>query len=251
MFVYLCPVKIDKYIAHSGFTSRRKASNLVTDKKVLVNGKLANVSTVVNEGDEVLIDGVKLQAKTFVPTYIAYNKPKGIECTSEKIPGNIIDAVNHPENPYPIGRLDKNSEGLILMTNHGAIINKIAHADNEHEKEYIVTLNLPVRKKFLEEIAAGVELDGVMTKPCKVSLEPNAKRIFRITLTQGLNRQIRRMCTQAGYQVIKLQRVRVMNIQLGKLKLGEWRDLSKEELDDLFLQMNKPQVKKAPISDEE
>lgn len=251
MFVYLCPVKIDKYIAHSGFTSRRKASNLVTDKKVMVNGKLANVSTVVNEGDEILIEGVKLEPKTFVATYIAYHKPKGIECTTEKIENNIIDAVNHPENPYPIGRLDKNSEGLILMTNHGSIINKIAHADNEHEKEYIVTLNLPVRKKFLEEIAAGVELDGVMTKPCKVSLEPNAKRIFRITLTQGLNRQIRRMCTMAGYQVIKLQRVRVMNIHLGKLKVGEWRNLTKEELDEIFLEINKIKTEKVPISDEE
>lgn len=231
-------MKIDKYIGHSGYTSRRKASNLVEEKRVTVNGKIANISTVVSDADEVLIDGIKLQHKAFVPTYIVYNKPKGVECTTdEKIANNIIEAIKHPEMIYPIGRLDKNSEGLIMLTNHSSIINKIAHADNEHEKEYIVTLNLPVRKKFLEEISQGVELDGVMTKPCKVSLEPNAKRIFRITLTQGMNRQIRRMCTQAGYQVIKLQRVRVMNIQLGKLKLGEWRNLTKEEVDEVFLQL--------------
>ena len=236
MFIFT-PVKIDKYIGHSGYSSRRKACNLVEEKRVTVNGKIANYDTVVAEGDEILIDGIKLQAKTFIATYIIYNKPKGIECTTEKIPNNIIDAINHPETIYPIGRLDKNSEGLILLTNHSAIINKISHADNEHEKEYIVTLNLPVRKKFLEEISNGIELNGETTKPCKVSLEPNAKRIFRITLTQGMNRQIRRMCTAYDYQVIKLQRVRVMNIELGKLKLGEWRNLTKEEVDALFLQL--------------
>ena len=231
-------MKIDKYIAQSGFTSRRKAFDLIEAKKVFVNNRLANFSTKVNKGDVVVVDGKKIIEKEFVPVYIVYNKPKGIICTTEKITGNIIDAVKHPETIYPVGRLDKDSEGLILLTNHGEIIDKIANAEYGHEKEYIVTLNLPVRKKFLEEIAAGIELQGdgkkEMTKPCKVSLEPNAKRIFRITLTQGLNRQIRRMCNARDYQVIKLQRVRVMDITLGKLKLDEWRNLSDEELQKLL-----------------
>lgn len=228
-------MKIDKYIGHSGYTSRRKACDLIDEKKVFVNGKLANFSTRVNEGDVVIIDGKTLEPKAFVPTYIVYNKPKGIECTSEKIANNIIDAIGHTETIYPIGRLDKESEGLILLTNHSELIDKITNPEYGHEKEYIVTLNFPVRKQFLKEIAAGVEIQGEKTKPCVVSLEPNAKRIFRITLTQGLNRQIRRMCNAYDYQVIKLQRVRVMNVKLGKLKIGEWRDLTEDELMELFL----------------
>jgi 23S rRNA pseudouridine2604 synthase len=229
-------LKIDKYIAQNGYCSRRKAFTLIEEKRVLVNGKTANFSTKVNKGDVIMIDGKKLAEKEFVPVYIAYHKPKGIICTTEKIEGNIIDAIGHPERIYPVGRLDKESEGLILLTNHGEIIDKIANAEYGHEKEYIVTLNLPVRKKFLEEISAGILLNGETekTKPCKVSLEPNAKRIFRITLTQGLNRQIRRMCNAYDYQVIKLQRVRIMHIGLGKLKPGEWRDLSENELEELF-----------------
>lgn len=166
--------------------------------------------------------------------YIAYNKPKGIVCTTEKIPGNIIDAINHPKQLLPVGRLDKDSEGLILLTNHGQIIDKITNPKYEHEKEYIVTLNFPVRKQFLKEIAEGIEIQGEKTKPCTVNIEPNTKRVFRIVLKQGLNRQIRRMCNAYDYQVIKLQRVRVMNITLGKLKLGEWRNLTPDELTELF-----------------
>jgi 23S rRNA pseudouridine2604 synthase len=232
----LAALKIDKYIAQNGYTSRRKAFTLIEEKKVLVNGKVANFSTKVEKGDTVIVEGKKLIEKEFVPVYIAYNKPKGIICTTEKIEGNIVDAIGHPETIYPVGRLDKNSEGLILLTNHGEIIDKIANSENEHEKEYIVTLNLPVRKKFLQEISEGILLNGEKekTRPCKVSLEPNAKRIFRITLTQGMNRQIRRMCNAYDYQVIKLQRVRVMNIELGKLKTGEWRDLTEGELKELF-----------------
>ncbi len=233
-------MKIDKYIGQSGFISRRKANKFIEEKKVTVNGKVANISTVVKEGDIILIDGKEMQVKEYVPTYIVYNKPKGIECTSEKIANNIIDAIGHEQNIYPVGRLDKDSEGLILLTNHTEVIDRIANSQFGHEKEYIVTLNFPVRKQFLKDISEGVLLAGEKerTKPCVVSLEPNAKRIFRITLTQGLNRQIRRMCTMFDYQVIKLQRVRVMNIHLGKLKLGEWRDLTKEELDELFANLN-------------
>lgn len=231
-------MKVDKYIGHSGFTSRRKAYELVDAKRVLVNGKVATFSTKIKEGDIILIDGEELKKKEFIPTYIVYNKPKGIECTSEKIENNIIDAIGHSQAIYPVGRLDKESEGLILLTNHGEIINKIGNSKFEHEKEYIVTLNLPVRTAFLKEISEGVEIQGEKTKPCIVSREPNSKRIFRITLTQGLNRQIRRMCNAFDYQVIKLQRVRVMNIKLDKLKLGEWRDLTEIELAELLAQLN-------------
>ena len=162
--------------------------------------------------------------------YIAYNKPAGIVCTTEKTEGNIIDAIKHKENIIPIGRLDKDSEGLILLTNNGAIINRIIHPDFEHEKEYVVTLNL-------KDMAHGVNIGDAITKSCKIKPEPNTKRVFRIVLKQGLNRQIRRMCNVLDYQVIKLQRIRIMNIKLGKLKVGEWRELTEDEVYDLFLQL--------------
>ena len=165
--------------------------------------------------------------------YISYNKPVGIICTTEKITGNIIDAINYPEKIIPIGRLDKDSEGLILLTNDGSIINKIIHPDFEHEKEYIVTLNLPLRNQFLKQVAEGMDIGDAITKPCKIKAEPDSKRIFRIILKQGLNRQIRKMCNVFGYQVLKLQRVRIMNIKLGNLKAGEWRHLTEEELTGL------------------
>jgi 23S rRNA pseudouridine2604 synthase len=231
-------MKIDKYIGQTGYVSRTKAYDLIGQKKVVVNGKLATYSTKFTEGDVVLVNGIDVKTKTFVPTYIVYNKPKGIVCTSEKVEGNIIDAVKHPQKIHPVGRLDKDSQGLILLTNHKEIIDKIANPKFEHEKEYIVTLNLPVRKQFLKEISEGITIQNDKTKPCKVSLEPNAKRIFRITLTQGLNRQIRRMCNAYDYQVIKLERVRLMNIKLGTLKVGEWRDLTDKELEGLLKAIN-------------
>ncbi len=230
-------MKVDKFISQSGFTSRRKACDLIEESRITVNGKIANFSTKIKEGDIVKVDGKIIEAKEFKPVYIAYHKPKDIVCTTEKIKGNIVDAINHPEKIYPVGRLDKDSEGLILLTNHGEIINKISHAEEGHEKEYIVTLNLPVRKKFLEEISQGIEILGEITKPCKTELVPGTKRLFKIILTQGLNRQIRRMCNEYDYQVIKLQRVRVMNIHLGKLKPGEWRELSEEELKTLMKEL--------------
>ena len=226
-------MKIDKYIGHSGYCSRRKACVLIEEKRVLVNNKVATFSTVVKDGDVILIDGAELKKKEFIPTIIAYHKPKGIVCTAEKIEDNIIDAIGHDQQIYPVGRLDKDSEGLILLTNQTDLIDKIANSKFSHEKEYVVTLNLPVRKQFLNEISEGIEILGERTKPCTVSLEPNAKRIFRIILTQGMNRQIRRMCNAYDYQVIKLQRVRVMNISLGKLKPGEWRDLTEDEISEL------------------
>lgn len=223
-------MKVDKYIGQSGFTSRRKAYELIEEKRVTVNNKIANFSTKINPGDKVFIDGVELIAKEFVPVYIVYNKPKGIICTTEKIKGNIVDAINYPEKIYPVGRLDKDSEGLILLTNNGEAIDKIANSMFGHEKEYLVTLNLPVRTKFLDEISKGIEILGEQTKPCTVSIEPGTKRLFRIILTQALNRQIRRMCNAYDYQVIRLQRLRIMHISLGKLKPGEWRNLTENEL---------------------
>ena len=166
---------------------------------------------------------------------IAYNKPIGIVCTTEKVEGNVIDAINHPQKLMPIGRLDKDSEGLILLTDNGNIINKIIHPDFEHEKEYLVTLNLPVRNQFLKEVTAGVDIGDAITKPCVIKLEPDTKRVFRIILKQGLNRQIRRMCNKFGYQVIKLQRVRILNVKLDNLKAGEWRTLSDDEINALQL----------------
>ena len=227
-------MKVDKYIGQSGFTSRRKAFELIEEKRVTVNNKVANFSTKINEGDKVFVDGVELIAKEFKPIYIAYNKPKGIICTTEKIKDNIVDAIKHPEKIYPVGRLDKDSEGLILLTNNGEVIDKIANSMFGHEKEYVVTLNMPIRTKFLEEISEGIEILGEQTKPCIVSIVPGTKRLFKIILTQGLNRQIRRMCNAYDYQVIKLQRLRVMHIELGKLKAGEWRYLSDDELNLLL-----------------
>jgi len=167
------------------------------------------------------------------PIYIAYNKPPGIVCTTEQVEGNIIDAIGFTESILPIGRLDKDSEGLILLTNDKSIINKIIHPDFEHEKEYIVTLNMPLRNQFLKQMAEGVNIGKETTKPCIIKAEPDSRRIFRIILKQGLNRQIRRMCNTFGYQVLKLQRIRIMHIQLGKLKPNEWRELTGEELAEL------------------
>ncbi len=171
--------------------------------------------------------------------YIAYNKPVGIVCTTEKIEGNIIDAISFPERILPVGRLDKASEGLILLTNDGPIMNKITHPDFEHEKEYVVTLNLPLRTQFVKAVAEGMDIGIGITMPCKITPEPESRRIFRIVLKQGINRQIRRMCNVFGYQVLKLQRVRIMNISLDKLKVGEWRHLTEEEKAELFASFRK------------
>jgi 23S rRNA pseudouridine2604 synthase len=161
---------------------------------------------------------------------IAYNKPKGVICTTEKIEGNIIDAIRFPEKILPVGRLDKDSEGLILLTNDGKLINRITDPSFAHEKEYLVTLNLPLRAQFLKDMAAGVNIGDAITQPCRISAEPGTRRVFRIVLTQGLNRQIRKMCAVFNYQVLKLQRVRIMHVELGKLKTGDWRELNDEEI---------------------
>ncbi|MFF0829548.1 23S rRNA pseudouridine(2604) synthase RluF [Brevibacillus sp. NPDC003359] len=224
-------MRINKFISETGICSRREADKLIETKRVTINGQLAELGSTVASGDDVRIDGQPLGTKK-KDVYIVLNKPVGITCTTElHIKGNIIDFVNHPERIFPIGRLDKDSQGLILLTNDGDIVNKILRAENNHDKEYIVTVDKPITANFLHGMANGVRILGTTTKPCKVTRVSD--RVFNIVLTQGLNRQIRRMCQAFGYQVRKLERVRIMNIPLGNLKLGQWRNLTAKELTDL------------------
>ncbi|MEY9094614.1 23S rRNA pseudouridine(2604) synthase RluF [Paenibacillus sp. RC84] len=220
-------MRINKFISETGICSRRKADELVQAGRVTINGAPAELGSTAEPGDDVRIDGKPLGTKK-KSVYIALNKPVGITCTTERhIPGNIVDFVRHPERIFPIGRLDKDSEGLILMTNDGDIVNKILRAENNHEKEYIVTVNQPITNSFVQGMSTGVRILGTKTKPCKVTRIND--HTFRIILTQGLNRQIRRMCQAFGYQVHRLQRVRIMNIKLDGLPKGKWRDLSESE----------------------
>ena len=229
-------MRINKFISESGKASRRQADRLVEEGRVTINGKKAKIGDQVKPGDEVLVNGsVARVARNNV--YIAVHKPVGITSTTEKkVKGNLVDMVNHPLRIFNIGRLDKDSEGLILMTNDGDIVNEILRAENEHEKEYIVSVDKPITPEFVEQMEAGVKILGQKTLPCKV--RPLSKFDFNITLTQGLNRQIRRMCEALGYEVFRLQRVRIMNITLGKLPPGQWRDLSKKEREQLFRELN-------------
>ena len=229
-------MRINKYLSESGVTSRREADKWIADKRITINGIIAQLGSKVEDGDEVRVDG-----KTIVLNhdyvYIALNKPVGITSTTEKhIKENIVDFVNHHERIFPIGRLDKDSNGLILLTNDGDIVNKILRAENNHEKEYIVTVDKPITQQFLVRMASGVEILDTKTLPCKISQE--SRYVFRIILTQGLNRQIRRMCSALGFNVMKLRRVRIMNIHLGDLPIGKWRDLTGNELDELFTDLN-------------
>ncbi|EJL27707.1 23S rRNA pseudouridine(2604) synthase RluF [Brevibacillus sp. BC25] len=224
-------MRINKFISETGICSRREADKLIEAKRVKINGQLAELGSTVASGDDVRIDGQPLGVKK-KDVYIALNKPVGITCTTElHVKGNIIDFVNHQERIFPIGRLDKDSQGLILLTNDGDIVNKILRAENNHDKEYIVTVDKPITANFLHGMSNGVRILGTTTKPCEVTKVSD--RVFNIVLTQGLNRQIRRMCQAFGYQVRKLERVRIMNIALGNLKLGQWRNLTAKELTDL------------------
>ena len=227
-------MRLNKYISETGICSRREADSLVEQGRVSINGKRAELGAQVNEGDEVRVNGRVVGAKKR-QVYIALNKPVGITCTTERhIAGNIIDFINHPDRIFPIGRLDKDSEGLILLTNNGDIVNEILRVENKHEKEYIVTVDRPVTTDFLDGMSKGVRLPELetTTKPCRTSRVGD--RVFRIVLTQGLNRQIRRMCEAFGYDVRRLQRVRIINLRLGSLKVGAWRDLTAEELRGLL-----------------
>ncbi|MDT9027150.1 MULTISPECIES: 23S rRNA pseudouridine(2604) synthase RluF [Rossellomorea] len=225
-------MRINKYISEAGKASRRGADKLITEGRVTINGKIAKIGDQVNPGDDVKVSGAPVRvARNNV--YIALNKPVGITSTTEKgVKGNIVDLVNHPLRIFNIGRLDKDSDGLILLTNDGDIVNEILRAENQHEKEYIVTVDRPISEDFLKQMSEGVKILGTKTLPCKV--EQVSKYVFQITLTQGLNRQIRRMCEALGYEVYRLQRTRIMNIQLGNLPVGQWRDLSKKEKTRLF-----------------
>jgi 23S rRNA pseudouridine2604 synthase len=225
-------MRINKYIAETGYCSRRETDRLIEAKRVTLNGEICELGSQVQPGDIVLIDGKPIKEKP-EPVYIALNKPVGITCTAEKhVEGNIIDFVNHPKRIFPIGRLDKDSQGLILLTNDGDIVNRILRSENGHEKEYIVTVDKPITNLFIKGMSNGVEILGEVTKKCEVTRISD--KVFRIILTQGLNRQIRRMCKAFGYRVMKLERIRIMNIKLEDLPIGEWRDLTKQEKDQLF-----------------
>jgi len=225
-------VRLNKYISETGVCSRREADKWIEAGRVTCNGQLAALGTRIVDGDEVRIDGELIGAKK-KQIYIALNKPVGITCTTEAhIEDNIIDLVRYPERIFPIGRLDKESEGLILLTNNGDIVNEILRSENNHEKEYIVTVDRPITDLSLKMMAGGVKIMGELTKPCKVVRIDQAT--FRMILTQGLNRQIRRMCSALGYRAQRLQRVRIMNIRLGTLGAGEWRHLTEPELAGLL-----------------
>lgn len=225
-------MRINKFISETGICSRREADAYIEAKRVTINGNTAELGSTVELGDVVKLDGKQIGKKR-KPVYIALNKPVGIISTTERhVKGNIVDFVNHKERIFPIGRLDKDSQGLILLTNDGDIVNKILRSENNHEKEYIVTVDKPITDSFLKGMASGVRILGTKTKPCKVRRISDT--VFNIILTQGLNRQIRRMCQAFGYKVVKLKRIRIMNIKLGNLKIGEWRNLTKEELSELM-----------------
>jgi 23S rRNA pseudouridine2604 synthase len=225
-------MRLNKYISSTGVCSRREADAWIEAGRVTINGTPATLGTQVNEGDQVCVDGRPV-ATGPRRIYIALNKPPGITCTTERdVPGNIVDFIGHRERIFPIGRLDKESEGLILLTNDGDIVNEILRVENAHEKEYEVTVERPVTEIFLGGMASGVRMLGTVTKPCKVKRTGPAT--FRIILTQGLNRQIRRMCSFFGYKVVKLQRVRIINLTLSGLKVGEWRELSESEVAGLL-----------------
>ena len=225
-------IRLNKFISDSGYCSRREADKLIEQKRVSINGKVPELGTKVMPGDQVSVDGKPVGASAEDKSdrvYIAYNKPVGIICTTERdVQGNIVDAIGHRQRIFPIGRLDKDSEGLIFLTTDGDIVNKILRAGNEHEKEYLVTVNQPVSERFVRQMSQGVPILGTITKPCQV--KATGRFSFRIILTQGLNRQIRRMCEFLGYQVVRLKRERIMQVQLGSLKPGQWRNLTEAEM---------------------
>lgn len=224
-------VRVNKYLSEAGFCSRREADKLVDSGLVTINDRPVEMGTKVMPGDKVRVRGKLIDSKP-ERIYIALNKPRGITCTTERsVEGNIVDYINYPQRIFPIGRLDKPSEGLILLTNDGDIVNKILRAGNNHEKEYMVTVDKPISEDFIRNMAAGVPILDTVTNPCKV--RQTSKFGFEIILTQGLNRQIRRMCEYLGYRVRKLKRMRIMNLTVDNLSTGSWRHLSQHEMDNL------------------
>ncbi|MFS0868343.1 pseudouridine synthase [Paenibacillus xylanilyticus] len=226
-------MRINKYISETGFCSRRETDRLIAAGRITINGKVCEKGADVEPGDIVLIDGKAIPQGDRESVYLVLNKPIGIVCTAaQQVEGNIIQYVNYPSRIFAIGRLDKASEGLILLTNDGGIVNKMMRSEHNHEKEYVVTVDKPVTDEFIRLMSQGVEILDVVTKPCEVY--PDSENVFRIILTQGLNLQIRRMCKALGYRVLKLERIRIMNITLDQLERGQWRHLEKRELDDLL-----------------
>ena len=226
------PVRLNKFLSDAGMCSRREADRLIEAGKVTVDGNVAVMGQKVLPTQRIVCDG-KLASRESELILIALNKPVGIECTSDRSnPDNIIDFLNYPKRVYTIGRLDKNSEGLILLTNDGSIVNKISKSVNYHEKEYIVSVNKKITDDFVEKMSSGVAILDTVTRPCEV--ERIDDKTFKIILTQGLNRQIRRMCETLGYRVVTLKRIRIMNINLGKLKLGTYRNVTDKELSELL-----------------
>ncbi len=221
--------RINKYLSEVGYCSRRAADKLIDQGRVTINGQIPEMGTKIVPGDEVRVDGELISEPKEKPVYLAFNKPIGIVCTTDtKVEkNNIIDYIDYPKRIFPIGRLDKPSEGLIFLTNDGDIVNKILRARNHHEKEYLVTVDKPITKKFLEQMANGVHILDTVTRKCDV--EEINKYQFKIILTQGLNRQIRRMCENLGYRVGKLKRIRIMNVKLD-MPVGKWRNLTNDEL---------------------
>jgi 23S rRNA pseudouridine2604 synthase len=227
--------RLNKYISDTGLCSRREADKLIEQNRVTINDKQPELGTKVGPSDKVKVDGKVIGAVAADKSdrvYIVYNKPIGITCTTERhVKGNIIDAVGHKARIFPVGRLDKPSEGLIILTSDGDIVNKILRAENAHDKEYQVTVDQPISDRFIKRMSRGVPILGTVTKPCVV--KPTGKNTFTIILTQGLNRQIRRMCEFLGYEVTKLKRTRIMHVELKHLKPGQWRNLTEKELTTL------------------
>lgn len=224
--------RINKYLSEVGYCSRRAADKLLEEGRITINGKIPELGTKVSDEDEIFVDGKSIRKTEEEFVYIAFNKPVGIVCTTDvkREKNNIIDYISHPKRIFPVGRLDKPSEGLILLTSDGDIVNKILRAKNNHEKEYLVRVDKPITEKFLEKMRNGVPILDTVTRKCEV--EKIDTMNFRIVLTQGLNRQIRRMCEYLGYEVKKLKRIRIMNIKLD-LPVGKWRDLTSDELSEL------------------
>lgn len=229
-------MRINKFLSETGIVSRRGADKWIEEGRITINGELATVGSQVDDSDLVCVDGKPVKKEEEL-VYIALNKPVGITSTTERhIKGNVVDFIGHSKRIFHIGRLDKDSEGLLLLTNDGDVVNEILRAENHHEKEYVVQVDRPITEQFLKRMSSGVEILDTTTLPCRV--EKISSHVFKIILEQGLNRQIRRMCSALGYSVKRLQRIRIMNIHLGNLKVGQWRDLTEKEKGELFGLLN-------------
>ena len=236
-------ISLNKFISQTGICSRREADQWIVDGRVKINGKPTQKGNRVFPGDKVTIDGKPLKAKP-KPIYLAFHKPVGITCTTDRRDkDNILDFLKYPARIFPIGRLDKASSGLIFLTNDGDIVNEILREENQHEKEYIVKVNRPISNRFVERMSQGIPILGTKTKRCIV--EKQSKFVFRIILTQGLNRQIRRMCEFCDYKVVSLKRVRIMQVRLGQLQVGKWRHLSAKEFQQIQRQIQEPKERKS------